>query len=421
MYTRIETFLDSKEIMYKLQFGFRKKHSTNHALLSIIESIRSNLDKKTYSCGVFVDLEKAFDTVNHKILIAKLEHIGIRGVANHWIESYLNKRNQGVKLNGFTSESKNITCGVPQGSILGPLLFLIYINDMNKAFEKCTVHHFADDTNLLFSHKDPRKIQKVMNKELAYLFQWLCANRLSLNVAKTEFILFQPPRMSPVNRIVLKLNRTNIYASFKIKYLGVLLDHRLTWKHHLSELSKKLSRSVGMLYKIRDFCPTPVLRSLYFSIFNSHLTYGLPVWGNADRIYLDKVIKKQKMAIRAISFADFNAHTTPLFKQLDILSFPDLYQHKLASLLWDLDHDELPTSLTELFSKRNEAHGHLTRMATSNKYTVKKSNTIRYGQKSFQIEGALILNRFKDLDIYKYSTSKSTFLTKYKKSFLDLY
>ena len=143
MYTRLESFLDINDIMYNLQFGFRKKHSTNHALLSIVEKIRSNLDKKTFSCGVFVDLEKAFDTVNHKILLAKLEHIGVRGVANTWIKSYLENRSQSVTLNGVTSTSKIITCGVPQGSILGPLLFLIYINDMHNAFEKCIVHHFG--------------------------------------------------------------------------------------------------------------------------------------------------------------------------------------------------------------------------------------------------------------------------------------
>jgi hypothetical protein len=421
MSTRVECFLDSKDIMYNLQFGFRKKHSTNHALLSIIESIRSNLDKKTYSCGVFVDLEKAFDTVNHKILIAKLEHIGIRGVANQWIESYLKNRTQSVKLNGFSSQSKNISCGVPQGSILGPLLFLIYINDMNKAFDKCSVYHFADDTNLLFSHKDPLVIQKTMNNELKYLFEWLCANRLSLNVAKTEFILFQPPGMTLEKRIILKLNRTKIHASFKIKYLGVILDHRLTWKHHLNELSKKLSRSVGMLYKIRDLCPAPVLRSLYFSIFNSHLSYGLPVWGNANRYYLDKIFKIQKMAIRAISFADFNAHTSPIFKKLEILTLQDLYHKQLASLLWDLDHNDLPSSLSRLFLRRDEAHNHRTRLALSSKFTVKKTYTKRYGEKSFQVEGAILLNKLKDLDIYKSSNTKSTFLAKYKKAFLDLY
>ena len=421
MYTRIESFLESNDIMYNLQYGFRKKHSTNHALLSIIESIRSNLDNKTYSCGVFVDLEKAFDTVNHKILIAKLDHIGIRGVANQWIESYLKNRNQTVKLNGFTSQSKNISCGVPQGSILGPLLFLIYINDMNKAFDKCSVYHFADDTNLLFSHKNPLVIQKTMNKELTYLFQWLCANRLSLNVAKTEFILFQPPRMTPENRIILKLNGTKIHASFKIKYLGIILDHRLTWKPHLTELSKKLSRSVGMLFKIRDLCPTTVLRSLYFSIFNSHLSYGLPIWGNANCFYVDKIFKIQKMAIRAISFADFNAHSAPLFKKLEILTLKDLYQKQLASLLWDLDHNELPISLSKLFQKRDEAHSHSTRLAVSNKYTVKKTNSTRYGVKSFQVEGAILLNNLKDRDINNNSNTKTTFLMKFKKSILETY
>ena len=366
-------------------------------------------------------LKKAFDTVNHKILLTKLEHIGLRGVANTWIKSYLENRSQCVILNGVTSNSKNITCGVPQGSILGPLLFLVYINDMHNASEKCAVHHFADDTNLLFSHKDPRTIQKVMNKELVYLFQWLCANRLSLNVVKTEFILFQPPKINLENRIVLKLNRTKIFASYKIKYLGVILDHKLTWKHHINELSKKLSRAVGMLYKIREFCPTSTLRSIYFSIFNSHLCYGLPIWGNADRVLLNRLINLQKMAIRAISFADFNAHTSPLFKKHEILTLTDLYQHKLASLLWDLDHEKLPNSLLNLFCKRNDIHNHLTRMSSSGKYSVKKFNTKRYGQRSFQVEGTLAINRLKSLDAYRNSSSKPAFLNKYKMSLLELY
>ncbi len=142
---------------------------------------------------------------------------------------------------------------------------------MNKALKKCKVFHFADDTNLLYSNPDPKKIKKVMDKELKLLYDWLCANRLSLNVAKTEFIIFRPPRVNLEDRIVLKLNRTKIYESTKIKYLGLILDSRLSWKFHISELSKKLSRSVGMLYKIRDFTPKKVLVSLYHSIFKSNL------------------------------------------------------------------------------------------------------------------------------------------------------
>ena len=154
MHRRVYNFLESTESLFTLQFGFRKKHSTSHALISIVEEIRQNLDNNCFSCGVFVDLEKAFDTVNHKILLKKLEHYGIRNVANTWFESYLSNRKQFVSLDGNDSNFLEISCGVPQGSILGPLLFIIYINDIHQAIKYLKVHHFADDTNLLFSNKN---------------------------------------------------------------------------------------------------------------------------------------------------------------------------------------------------------------------------------------------------------------------------
>ena len=190
MHHRVYNFLESNDSFFDQQFGFRKKHSTSHAILNIVEEIRKNLDNKTYSCGVFVDLEKAFDTVNHKILLKKLDHYGIRDISNNWFESYLSNRKQYVQLENEKSGYLNITCGVPQGSILGPLLFIIYINDMHDAFEFCKVYHFADDTNLLYSHKNLKTLRKNINKDLDTLFDWLCANRLSLNVSKTEFIIF---------------------------------------------------------------------------------------------------------------------------------------------------------------------------------------------------------------------------------------
>ena len=176
-----------------------------------------------YTCGVFIDLEKAFDKVNHQILLSKLYHYGIRGIANKWLSSYLSGRSQSVKRNGITSSKMNVSCGVPQGSILGPLLFLVYVNDMNLAVKSSVIHHFADDTNLLYSDKSLKKIKTSVEKDLANLYDWLCANRLSLNAGKTEFIIFRPSRKKIDLRITLKLHHTKLFESSKIKYLDLYL------------------------------------------------------------------------------------------------------------------------------------------------------------------------------------------------------
>ena len=232
MYNRVEQFLISTNQFYNRQFGFRRNHSTNHALLSIIERIRESTDNNLFTCGVFIDLEKAFDTVNHKILLAKLSHYGIRGNANLWFKSYLANRVQHVNINGNMSNKSTISCGVPQGSILGPLLFLLYINDMQLCVRFSCLFHFADDTNLLLSSNSIKDLRKKMNSDLKLIFEWLCANRLSLNTDKTEFLIFRPPK-SNIQRVTLSLNQKTIFESNKIKYLGLILDNKLNWKYHI--------------------------------------------------------------------------------------------------------------------------------------------------------------------------------------------
>ena len=167
MYRRLYTFLNNNNIIYDLQCGFRKQYSASHALISITENIRKALDDGNIGCGFFVDLQKAFDTVDHQILLAKLNHYGIRGVSTDWFKSYLSNRSQYVSINRYESGLAAKNCGVPQGSVLGPLLFLLYINDLNQAIKVCKVHHFADDTNLLCLSNSIKKLNKLINADLS--------------------------------------------------------------------------------------------------------------------------------------------------------------------------------------------------------------------------------------------------------------
>ena len=189
MYRKLYTFLNNKNIIYDLQFGFRQQYSTSHALINITENIRKALHDGNIGCGVFADLQKAFDTVDHQILLAKLNHYGILGVSNEWFKSYLSNRNQYVSINGYESSLAVINCGVPQGSALAPLLFLLYINDLNQAIKFCKVHHFADNTNLLCRSNSIKKLKKLVNADLKHLVNWLNANKISLNVEKTEMVI----------------------------------------------------------------------------------------------------------------------------------------------------------------------------------------------------------------------------------------
>ena len=190
------------------QSGFRSNYSTEHALISLMETIKKYVDNDEIVCGVFIDLQKAFDTVNHEILLEKLNHYGIRSKENNWFRSFLTNRKQYVSINGFFSQTKIVRCGVPQGSTLGPLLFLIYINDLNNALDKCRVHHFADDTNLLFGNKYPFEISCAMNNELKLLTDWLRANKHSLKESKTKLLILRPFRKLIITVPNIKLNNS---------------------------------------------------------------------------------------------------------------------------------------------------------------------------------------------------------------------
>ena len=393
IFSRVYSFSEKNKSLYNLQFGFRAKHSTTHALISITEQIRTALDNKRSACGVFVDFQKAFDTVNHNILLKKLSHYGIRGPINDWFKSYLQNRKQYVSILGYDSPFLVLSHGVPQGSVLGPLLFLIYINDLHKAIKYSTVYHFADDTNLLRIDDNIDVIRSKMNKDLKRLYTWLLANKISLNVAKTEVIFFKK-HSEQTPSVKIKLNGATILPSKFIKYLGVYLDDDLSGMSHCRELIPKLRRSNGMLSKARDYVSLQEIISLYYGLFSSNFFYGCQIWGLQSNILLDKLDRLQKRAMRLITFSGFRDHTNPILKELKIIKIRDQIQMLNSLFIHDWWNKKLPPCFENFFEAREDAHSHLTRAASSGEITERKFNSKMYGRKSITCSAAKSWNYF---------------------------
>ena len=379
MHKRIYGFLEKYEILYELQFGFRSGYSTTHALIHMTEAIRSALDSGLVTCGIFVDFQKAFDTVNHDILLKKLEHYGFRGVINDWFRSYLTERRQKVVINGFESESKLLPHGVPQGSVLGPILFLIYINDLHRSIKHSTTYHFADDTNLLHVSKDYKSLQKKVNYDLFCLHKWLTANKISLNDGKTELIYFRKSGIRPTLNI--KLHGKTLTPSAYVKYLGIYLDEFLSGNTQCTELTKKLNRANGMLAKARHYVPEPELKNIYHAIFSSHIQYGSQVWTSKLLSVTEKISRLQKAAMRIMTFSEFRAHSEPLFKKLEILKFSDSISVSNCSFVYDYFNNHLPRSFTNTFFRVEDLYTYPTRQATSGQLYRPQYKTTTFGLK----------------------------------------
>ena len=361
VYNRILSYLNERNILSDSQFGFRKNHSTEYALSMLYDRLSNAIDNNEYTAGIFLDLSKAFDTVNHQILLEKLNHYGIRGVAHSWISSYLSNRKQFVQYDSVCSAHSVISCGVPQGSILGPLLFLIYINDLCNVSKVLDFILFADDTNIFFSHRNEDYLQNTLNVELDNVTNWCQANRLSINIKKSKFMLFKPRQKKQNLDISITLTSHAIERVKDIVFLGVILDENLTWKPHIAHVSRKISKSIGVIYK-SSFCLSPSsLRTLYFSLIYPYLVYCISVWGSTYSSNLNRIFILQKKCIRIISKSSYDAHTEPLFKALRILKFADIYKFQVGKMMFLFRKGLLPSAFCNMFPLRNTFHSYNTR------------------------------------------------------------
>lgn len=279
---------------------------------------------------MFVDFSKAFDRLNHETLIQKLYILGVRGVALELIKSYLRNRNQCVEINKNQSDVRKLTASVPQGSILGPLLFDLYINDIVNIDDTISYIIYADDTSVFFSGDNADQIIVRANQYLDKLNAWTISNSLIINVNKTKAVLFRSRNTKCTYMPFLSLGGNNIDIVENVKVLGIIFNEHMLWDETVQQISNKLSKVVGIIYKYRNMIPISVMLLIYKSLFYTHYNYCFLVWGNTTATNLNLIQIRQKKSNPRIWHAAYDSHTKPLFDKFNIVQIPNHYSYKLA-------------------------------------------------------------------------------------------
>ena len=393
MHSRLIEYIDSHNILNNAQFGFRKKHSTISALIVLLDRILTGFNNGDITLGVYLDFSKAFDTINHSILLSKLQKYGIRGLAFDWMKDYISKRKQYVFFDGINSDLLDISCGVPQGSILGPLLFILYINDINMVSDTLFSILYADDSNLFIQGKNISDMIEIMNSELNKISSWINANQLSLNIGKTCFMIFKTKNKKIHVTKNVNIQKHNIDRIFDIKFLGIYLDSQLTWNTHITHIKNKIAKNIGIINKTRKKLNKQSLITLYNSFIFPYIHYGIELWGTSSQYNLDTILKMQKKIARMICNASFHAHSLPLFEKLEILDVYKIYQYQVALFMFKIDYNIHPISLTSMFSKNTLHHDHETRQNTKFHLPLFR---LTISQRNVKFKGVVIWNYIVD-------------------------
>ena len=433
IYQQLSCYLIRNNIIFEHQYGFQSKKSTIHPVIHLLNYIAEAKNDNKTVIGVFCDLAKCFDTIPHSILIKKLSKIGINGVELEWFKNYLSNRQQFVHVNNTDSTKLKIDRGVPQGSILGPILFLIYINDLKNCTDLFTLL-FADDSNFLISGKNFTEIKLKLNNELKKISDWFRSNQMSLNPDKTKIMIFNKNENTiDWNALNIKLNFNNenefdpekikilnyVNSSSNIpaiKFLGVFIDPSLNFKYHVEHLRKKISSSLFLINRAKHILNLDSKKMLFHSLINSHLLYCLPAWSCGLKSTMDPLIKLQKKAIRIVFSKKHISHTMPLFKKMNVLPLHESANYLKLLFMYDFINSKLPSSFQGTWLRRNQLHTR--NLRNSNMFDVKKpkfKSIERFPKYHFQE----LWNNHCNNDLLTHNQSRKKFMKNLKESLLS--
>ena len=417
IHKRLHNYFTHQHLLHSSQFGFRSNFSSYMVVLEAYNNIVSHLDKGEHTVGIFLDLSKAFDMISHDILLTKLHHYGVRGNALDWFRDYLTNRKQFVTFNKCKSNVGTVQCGVPQGSVLGPSLFIIFLNDIVFASNVLSFFIYADDTNVLISHDDIDQLISIVNNELSNLSTWFKVNKLSLNVNKTNYIIFKNRHSNRnYNDIHIFIDNSDFSKVSHTKFLGVIIDESLTWKSHNSHVTNIVSKYSGILFRLKHVLPCTTLFSLYNTLVLPHLHYCNIVWADSNNCNLNSILVKQKRIIRLCTNFAWLAHTSPLFAQLNTLKICDLHKLITATFMYNYTNNNLPSNFVNYFVKNAAIHKYGTRTAHMFRPAFFSSDLAK---NTIRSQGALLWNSIPDN--IKNSPLPYVFKKKYKDYLISLY
>ena len=341
IYTRTYNFLEKTDQIFKSQYSFRSKHSCELAVSELLSEVIKSNESGLHTIAVYLDLSKAFDTIDHKLLLAKLELYGIRGIALDWFRSYLENRQMRAKCNTvdgvYYSKLYNMEYGTPQGSCLGPLLFLIFTNDLHLNLQHCICILFADDTTVFFSHRNLNYCEWCIQADLLVLQDWFRANKLTLNVNKSVCMHFASKESRPIQ---ITIDSIPLPVVTNTKFLGIWIDNRLKWQYHLDQLCLNIIRNTQLLRMSKNHLNTPTKVIIYYAHIYSHLVYGCTTWGNM--IKAEQIKKLQKLQNRCISLISNKGATNNVYQSLKIMKILEIIKLHNLKLGFKVQHSQLP-------------------------------------------------------------------------------